>query len=78
MSQKGTLLHVFLDCPKLRDLWKMVEQTIKTVTGVSYEVDPDSMIPPYLLKSKYSLLWHLLTPAQACIPALWKQPSPPC
>lgn len=32
---EGTILHIFWECPRIRECWEMVAETIKTITGIS-------------------------------------------
>lgn len=40
VGNRSTRFHIFLDCPKLKDFWNMVEHTVKELPGVSFEKNP--------------------------------------
>lgn len=81
MRSEGTMLHIFWECEKIRGFWKMVEETVRDITGVSLGENPAAFllndVPMSVEKYKNSLLKHLLMAARACIPALWKSSVPP-
>lgn len=80
-GEEGTIYHIFWSCPVLERFWQTVWQTCQEVTGEQVPRDPGL----YLLHItdtpwktyRNSLLIHLVNAAQACIPANWKQKSPP-
>ena len=80
-EEEGTMLHVFWTCPKLKDFWKMVRDTIKDVLDIELGVNPATYLlldlPMAMTKFKKSLLRHFLTAARACVPILWKSTSSP-
>lgn len=75
------MLHIFWECPGLKEFWTMVAETVKTITGVSLGENLAAFLlhdtPLSNEKYKNSLLKHLLTAAKACIPALWRSTTPP-
>lgn len=36
----GDFTHLFLDCPKLQEFWKNVQEEIKKILGINFEMDP--------------------------------------
>lgn len=78
---EGTMVHIFWECPGLKEFWKMASETINEISGVSLGENPAAFllydVPVPTEKYKNSLLRHLLTAAKACIPALWKSTSSP-
>ena len=80
-KEEGTLLHIFWNCERVKDFWKMISEVIEEITEMSLGEDPATYllldIPISIEKYKKSLVRHLLVTARACIPALWKSTCPP-
>lgn len=80
LESKGTLLHIFLECPKLKESWTKV-QSIKTLMGVSlggnsafFLLHDTSLSNKQYKNSQLGLPFNA---TKACISALWKSPNPP-
>ena len=80
-NAEGTIFHIFWECPKLKEFWTMVSETVLEVTEVDLGDNPSAFllhdIPLSNEKYKNSLIRHLITAAKACIPALWKTTTAP-
>lgn len=78
---RGTLLHIFWDCPKLKNFWAEIRHILQTVTNCRIPEDPvffllhGSQIPEKVYKK--SVIRHLLDAAKACVPLTWRSTSPP-
>ena len=81
LEAEGTLVHIWWECRKIQEFWKMVTETINTITGTNLIDRPAAVllldIPLSSEKYKNSLIRHLVVAARACIPAMWKQETPP-
>lgn len=80
-QNKGTLLHIFWSCPRIKAFWGEVRRIIQKFTDRKV---PDN--PAYFLLHvtdtparvyKKSVVRHLLDAAKACIPLTWKSTHPP-
>lgn len=80
-GDRGTILHIFWDCPLLEQYWKIIQQTIQNFTERPILSDPGFFLlhATDMLSKKYkkSLLKHLLDAAKSCIPLLWKSIKAP-
>lgn len=43
-ESEGTLIHIFWECPMLKEFWRMVEETVETITGVSLGENPAAFL----------------------------------
>lgn len=81
LSDKGTLLHIFWSCPRLKHFWRVVREIVQKFTDRNIPDDPAffllhaSNIPERVYKK--SVIRHLLDAAKACILLHWKSPHPP-
>lgn len=80
-SEEGTLLHIFWTCSLVQQFWVAVETIVKKFTNHITQRDPAVFLlhaTSAPIKSyKKSVVRHLLNAAKSCIPALWKQSTPP-
>lgn len=80
-DQKGTLLHVWWECPVIRSFWMEVQTTIKNALQIEIPFSPEHFLLhlPTLPLSHYkkSALPHLLNAAKRLIPLYWKRPQVP-
>lgn len=81
MSQPGSLLHIFWECPKIQAYWQEVETITEEITGNNISFQPQTCLLHLneieRRNDKHSLLIHLPNAAQACIPMLRKSEEPP-
>lgn len=73
------MLHIFWSCQKLEEFWSKVRDIIGQLTDLGSDPARYLLHLSDLSKCKYrnSMIIHLLNAAKACVPALWKQESPP-
>lgn len=80
-ADRGTLLHIWWDCNLIRPFWQEINQLITQIT--TFQMAPSPAL--YLLHHthaslrsyKKSLTLHLINAANLCIPALWRNTTPP-
>lgn len=75
-SAKGSLLHIWWECPSVHDFWSMVLQFYTQATGVIVPNMPQitllSILPGSYKSVKKGLFRHWLTAARAVIPRYWR------
>lgn len=80
-GDRGTILHIFWDCPLLGQFWRIIQQTIQNFTERPIKLDPGFFLlhatDMSSKKYKNSLLKHLLDAAKSYIPLLLKSIKPP-
>lgn len=78
---RGTFLHIWWECPRLRPFWLDVHAQIKSILDVELPDSPlESLLHvPATPLSQYrkSVLPHLLNAARRLIPIYWKKPQIP-
>lgn len=72
---KGSLLHIWWECPPVYDFWDVIFQLYTRVTGVSVSNMPQVtllyILPGSFKYIKKGLLRHWLTAARTIIPHHW-------
>ena len=80
-GQRGTLLHIWWECPVLRPFWDMVTKHVSEGLGVDIPVHPKHFLlhvhSTSLSRYKGSALPHLLNAAKRLIPIHWKSSQAP-
>lgn len=78
---RGSFLHIWWDCPKLRPFWLDIHAQIKLILDVELPDSPlESLLHfPTIPLGQYrkSILPHLLNAARRLIPIHWKKPQIP-
>ena len=73
---RGTLLHIWWDCPLVRPFWEDIRDQIKVVTGVEIPFSPKHFllhVPTIPIQQyKKCMLPHLLNAARRLLPVHWK------
>lgn len=80
-KMRGTLLHIFWTCPRIRNFWGEIRQIMQKFTDGEIPEEPayfllhatDTPLRIY----RRSVIRHLLDAAKACIPLRWKSLHPP-
>lgn len=80
-SAKGSLLHIWWECPSVHNFWDMILQLHTRATGVTIPNTPQitllSILPGSYKSIKKGLLRHWLTAARAVIPRHWRSAHAP-
>lgn len=80
-SHKGTLLHIWWDCPVIRLYWEDIKSQIKEIMGIDIPLSPVHFllhIPPTPMSQyKKSVLPHLLNADKRLLPIFWRHPQTP-
>lgn len=80
-GHKGTLTHIWWNCPKIVPFWTDIKDQIKVITGIEVPLSPMHFllhIPPISLKQyKKNILPHLLNVARRLLPIYWRQSKVP-
>lgn len=80
-EERGTLIHIFWTCSRIRDFWRDVRLIIQKFTDRTVPDDPAYFLlhatdtPARIYKK--SVVRHLLDAAKACIPSFWKSTHTP-
>lgn len=78
---KGSQLHIFWECSKIRPYWNMVNTLLHDVLGIRFTLDPClfllNVTQRPLPKHSMKLLLHLLTAARFLIALYWKRDTVP-
>ena len=80
-GSKGTMLHIFWECPMLRSFWREIRRALQIC--LEYEIPDDPEF--YLLHMnqisekayRETSICHPLDAAKACITKMWKSPLAP-
>ena len=80
-KEKGTMLHIFWDCPRLKSFWGEILKILQRFTDSTIPEEPAFCLLHVndLSEKAYkeSIICHLLDAAKACIPLKWKSTLPP-
>lgn len=80
-SDKGSLLHIWWQCPILNTFWAKVREMIYLITETKLKLDAAACllhVTEFPIKRyKHSLTKHLLNAAKAVIPLYWKSTKIP-
>lgn len=80
-NARGTLLHIWWECPLLQPFWSDIHELISRITTYTPDFSPARYLLHHRQGSpssyKKTLTIHLINAANLCIPARWRNPSPP-
>lgn len=80
-ASRGTLLHIWWECPLIQPFWSEIHQLISQITTYTPDFSPARYLLHHTPGSpgsyKKSLTLHLINAANLCIPAHWRHPAPP-
>lgn len=80
-AARGTLLHIWWECPLIQTYWTEIHHLITQITTFTPDYTPaqfllhHTSIPQRVYKK--SLVLHLINAANLCIPVHWRSTSPP-
>lgn len=79
--EEGSMIHIWWTCPLIQNFWKMVHETITSVTSENLSFNPAQYLLHYnsIPKRQYlkSLTMFMINAARHCIPCHWQSNSIP-
>lgn len=80
-KERGTLFHLFWDCPGIRPCWTTVNALIYDVLGIQFSLNPKlfllNITEVTVPKNTMKLQIHIMTAARCRIALFWKWSSLP-
>lgn len=76
---QGSMIHIWLECPRIRGFWNKLFNLIRKITDLSIPKSPQIALLnghiPNIPKHSGKLIYFMLTGARIVIARAWKQPS---
>lgn len=81
-SARGSLLHIWWECPPITDFWKKVHTILKTVTTCNLTFTPACLLLHHIQEEmslyRKSAAVHMVNVAKRLIPMHWRKPEAQC
>lgn len=81
VSDQGTFLHIWWDCPLIQPYWRRMHEAMTTVSLLPLEFSPAQYLLHLskILRKRYhkSVAFYMINAARLCLPVHWRSISPP-